>query len=126
MQITTRHKMRAIEAKTAAAFQDAYNEAWAELAEYEPQEHWPTVTTGFCVFLIYDETVKTPTTAKEIYEQRGEVYHCYECPYMGKQRDMRCKHVECATGTTKPLNECCELFYAQLAKGEVQPIRGWE
>lgn len=116
--------MRAIQATTAEAFQNAYNKAWEELAEYEPVERWPN-NTEHCVYLIYKETIKTPQTAKEIYEAKGEVYHCYECRYMGKQRDMRCKHVECAIGSTRPHNECCDLFYNELARGG-NPIRRCE
>lgn len=122
MLITTKHKMRAVQAQTAEAFQEAYNLAWEELAEHQPQEKWPTVTTGFCVFLIYDETIKTPQTAKEIYESKGEVYHCHQCPYLGKQRDMRVKHVPCAAGSTTARSACCDMFYNQLAKGELRPV----
>ena len=113
--------MRAIQAKTAEAFQKAYNKAWEELAEHEPVERWAT-TTDFCVYLIYDETIKTPQTAREIYEYRGEVYHCYDCPYLGRQSDMRVKYIPCPTGRTTARSTCCDMFYELLAKGEITPV----
>lgn len=121
MKILKQHKMVAVEAPTAAAFQKAYNEAWAELAEYEPQERWPQ-GVGHCVYLIYDEVTKEAQTAKEIYEEKGEVYHCYDCPYLGRQADMRVKRIPCATGFTRAQATCCDLFYNQLAKGEITPV----
>lgn len=121
MKITKQRKMCAVEAPTAAAFQNAYNAAWEKLAKYEPTERWPQ-GVGHCVYLIYEETVKEPETAKEIYESKGEVFHCYRCPYLGKQKDMRVKHIPCAAGSTTANRTACDMFYNLLAKGEITPV----
>ena len=117
--------MIAVSHTTAEGFQAAYNAAVDSLGGNDFETIW-NLNQGHCCYIIYKETKKTPTTVKEEFEERGEVYHCYECPFMDKIRDMRRKYVECKTGFTNPHAECCDYFYNGLARGEFKPVRGWE
>lgn len=79
---------------------------------------------GFCAYIVWEETLEIPESAKDEYEQIGERHNCIECPYFVRPTDGRRKYTRCRNTqklTTADCN-CCDQFYEELDKGMIKLI----
>ena len=122
MKVITRKRIRTVQAKSAAEFDDMFNKISDEMTT-TAELKWDG---ELCVHFIYDEETKIAETVKDEYELRGETYTCSECPYFEKSEDRRVKYHGCRYakyGSVQAGESACEIFYRELMNGNIKGVR---
>lgn len=76
-------------------------------------------------FLAFIETtteVRVYETIMDSYEDRGECYHCSDCPHLLKSQDRRRRYFQCEKGMreqTRYNSPACLYFYEAYDRGEI-------
>ena len=120
MKVTKGTKVKVISAQAAQEFEDRLNEALDEVASKSSYSIHYNMSMGFCAYVEYTYTVKTPETLEDEYIIRGERYTCGQCPYFIPSMDGRSKYGACQYGIcNKPIasDYACKHFYINHHNG---------
>lgn len=122
MKVITRKRIRTVQAKSAAEFDDMFNKISDEMTT-TAELKWDG---ELCVHFIYDEETRIAENVKDEFELRGETYTCCECPHFEKSDDKRVKNHGCRYSKYGAVRECepaCEIFYRELINGMIKGVR---
>lgn len=121
MRLTEQTKQVLIEARTA----DAYNKAYEEMAQqlegvaYEVEN----AMSGELIRTMFRWTIREriAETAEDRAELKGIKYYCGECPFFHHNPDKRVKYSICDKGRRATCNGyACDELYEEVERGEVE------
>lgn len=130
MREKTYQQIRVISCHDPTEFQRQFNEAQQELASKNPRVEF-NMSEGHCAYIIYQETMRTPETAEDEFEQAGISYRCRNCPRfvwpMTKTGSINRiqKRGECPIsqhGHTYRDSKACEYLYKGIMNGSLKAI----
>ena len=77
----------------------------------------------FVAFIDLEKAERMAATIMDAYENRGECYHCADCPFLLPRADRRSKWHSCDKGMreqTRFQSSACLYFYEALDRGEIE------
>lgn len=126
MRTTTQTRVKVIAASGPDEFEEKLNAVLEELGE-QGASHELTfnLNVGFCAYITYTVTKRTPTTAREIMEEKGQRLTCRECPHYQIPMQGNVKYTYCGIcdGRVKGTTDACDWFYRAVLQGEEEPRR---
>ena len=122
MRTIKKVKMRVVASSDPVEFQNDFNKAMEELAEYDPECELKEVGGGMWAIITWTVREDVFDSVKDEFHAEGIRYICDQCPYHDEVTDRRVKRIGCRYsefGETHREHECCEYFYKMLKQGEV-------
>ena len=129
MRVREIKQIKVIQEESAANFEAAYNELMDSLEDEDVRilQTRYRDDQGFCVYIVYEKTVRTPESFEDECKLKGLEYMCGNCPYFYKAEDLGCGHRDCTKVHSRYGVQAdfpaCDNFFNDLEHRLIKAVR---